>query len=278
MAGSSRKVLKLLALVLVPAIFGILGYLILYFGFRPVWSVVSAAGAMLSVDNAPNFVPGLKDIYDTDEGRNREGQHTAAPVGTETENAVQPTPSLPAETPEPSADPSETAPAPTPSHRPWLHHDGPLNIRDIVVPEFGTRYGHLYGFRIGLNAPVYYGDSNVILRYGVGQYRGSFTPGFGRLILLSGHNTTFFKCLRNIQEGDEIIFDTNYETYKYRIYRVEVMESSTLSALLESKYYLDPHETLIMYTCYPFHAIVGTKHQRLVVFGERIEGCDIIWR
>ena len=275
MAGSSKKVLKLLALVLVPAIFGILGYLILYFGFKPVWSVVSAAGAMLAADKAPDFVPGLKDIYNTEEGKNRDEQTTDAPYVTDA--PLRPTPG-PDDTPLPSDDPALSTPTPAPTTRPWKHHDGPLNIRDIVVPDFGTRYGHLYGYRIGLNAPVYYGDTNLILRYGVGQYRGSFTPGFGRLILLSGHNTTFFKCLRNIQVGDEIIFDTNYETYKYRISAVEVMEASDLSALLESRYYLDPHETLILYTCYPFHAIVGTKHQRLVVFGERIEGCDIIWR
>lgn len=277
MAGSRKKALKLLAFILMPAIFGLLGYVLLYFGLRPVWNVVSAAGAMLAADSAPDFVPGLNDIYNNGEGDNKDAYiETEAPAQTGLEPS--PTPSGPEETPEPSEDPNTPDTTAAPSHRPWKHHDGPLNIRDIVVPNVGDRYGHLYGYRIGLDAPVYYGDTNLILRYGVGQFRGSFTPGFGRLILLSGHNTTFFKCLKYIEVGDEIIFDTNYETYKYRIFRVEVMEAAALRDLLESSYYLDQHETLIMYTCYPFHAVVGTKHLRLVVFGERIEGCDIIWR
>lgn len=259
-----------------PAIFGILGYVLLYVGLKPVWNVVSAAGAMLAADNAPDFVPGLKDIYNSDDGRNIETV-TETPAPNETEFATNASTDGPSGTPAPSPASTEDAPA-APSHRPWKHHDGPLNIREIVVPNVGERYGHLYGYRIGLDAPVYYGDTNLILRYGVGQFRGSFTPGFGRLILLSGHNTTFFRCLKYIEVGDEIIFDTNYETYKYRIFRVEVMEAAALRDLLEARYYLDPHETLVMYTCYPFHAIVGTKHLRLVAFGERIEGCDIIWR
>jgi sortase A len=37
-------------------------------------------------------------------------------------------------------------------------------------------------------------------------------------------------------------------------------------------------EELILYTCYPFHAITGRKTDRLVVFADRTAGRDVIWK
>lgn len=279
MSSRKTKVLKLLAHILVPAIFAVLGYLMLYLGLKPVWKLASAAAAVLASDSAPDFEPSLDNIYDP---YHRDTPEQNAGVTVSETPAATPEPhgpyTLPPETPQPAETPGPTEDAPVQTHRPWIHHDGPISVADIRLPDVGTRYGHLYGFSIGLSAPVYYGDSNLILRYGVGQSTTSFMPGFGRIILISGHNTTFFKCLKNIAVGDEIIFDTNYETYTYRIYRVEVMESTALYHLLDRQLFGEQRENLVIYTCYPFHAVVGKKHLRLVAFGERIEGADVIWR
>ena len=83
--------------------------------------------------------------------------------------------------------------------------------------------------------------------------------------------------MKNIQEGDIISFNTNYEKYTYKITDVEVINENKLQEKF-NKMILDENEVLMLYTCYPFHAISGRKTNRLVAFGERIEGLSVKWR
>ena len=151
-----------------------------------------------------------------------------------------------------------------------------IPISDIELPGAETQYGQVTCDRIGLNAPTYWGDSNKVLRYGAGQYTGSFWPGFGRMILLSAHNTTFFKCFQDIEVGDTINFSTNYAEFEYTVTRVEVYNEDDLGDYV-IQHLLDEEEVLIMYTCYPFHAISGRKTDRLTVFCEKTAGPVIDW-
>lgn len=155
--------------------------------------------------------------------------------------------------------------------------DNVIAVEDIDFPDTGDHYGNLTCERISLEAPVYWGDTNKILRSGAGQSEASLLPGFGRAIIICAHNTTHFKPLKNIEEGDVITFDTNYDTYKYNVTSVEVLNENVLSKKLDDMY-LEEKETLLLYTCYPFHAISGRKTDRLVVLGERIEGKDVKWK
>lgn len=152
-----------------------------------------------------------------------------------------------------------------------------ISIEDINLPSGGEHYGQLVCERIGLDSPVYWGDTNAILRSGAGHSQISFLPGFGRVMIICAHNTTFFKPLQNVEEGDIITFDTNYETYQYKVTNVTVMNENDLGNKMDSML-LEEKETLLLYTCYPFHAISGRKTDRLVVFGDRIEGRDVKWK
>ena len=164
-----------------------------------------------------------------------------------------------------------------PSDAPEDSEDDAISIDDIDLPSDGERYANVTCERIGLDSPVYWGDSSAILRNGAGHSKFSFLPGFGRIIVLSAHNTSFFKPLKDIEEGDVITLDTNYDTYKYNVTSVKVMHEDDLGKKIENML-LEEKETLMLYTCYPFHAISGRKTKRLVVLGERIEGVDVIWR
>lgn len=150
-------------------------------------------------------------------------------------------------------------------------------VENITLPSTGDHYGNLSCERIGLDSPVYWGDTNQILRSGAGQSEASFLPGFGRVMIICAHNTTHFKPLKNVQEDDVITFDTNYDTYQYKVTSVEVLNENVLEKKLDDMY-LEEKETLLLYTCYPFHAISGRKTDRLVVLGERIEGKDVKWK
>ena len=166
---------------------------------------------------------------------------------------------------------TEVQPVTEPAQEPYIR------VADVEFPVTGTQYAHIDCERIGLDAPVYWYDTNDILANGVGQSIASFLPGFGRVITLSGHNTTYFRCLENIEEGDVIHFDTNYYPYEYTVTKVEVLDETQFRDTLIEKINAE-NEELVMYTCYPFYAITGRKTQRLVVFADRTKGVNVKWR
>lgn len=148
---------------------------------------------------------------------------------------------------------------------------------DVQFPTSGTQYGQIVCEQIGLDTPVYWYDSDDILNYGAGQSPISLPPGFGNVIILSAHNTTFFRCLESAQVGNVIKFHTNYCDYEYTVTNVQVYNEKDLETLLLEKASAEQEE-LILYTCYPFHAITGRKTDRLVVFANRTAGIDVKWK
>ena len=170
-----------------------------------------------------------------------------------------------AEKPEPKSDPKGD------SKKKWV------DAKDIKFPLSGEQYGKISCERIGLDAPVYWYDSDDILEVGVGQSLISLLPGFGRSIILAGHNTTFFNCLQNAQEGDVIKFGTNYGDYEYAITSLQPIAEADLEKLLLSTVEREQEE-LIMYTCYPFYPAVDQELDRYVVFANRTAGPDVKWK
>ncbi len=152
-----------------------------------------------------------------------------------------------------------------------------IDIRDIELPASGVHYGQLYNEKAGLDSPVYWDDSYAILRQGAGQYIGSFLPGFGRMILLSAHNTSHFRPLRDLEVGDIIEFNTNYCKYEYEVTEIQVYNEMDLENWVVD-HLLDEEEVLVMYTCWPFEFQAGRKTDRLTVKAKRISGYDVKWR
>ncbi len=150
-----------------------------------------------------------------------------------------------------------------------------VNIKDIQYPKLGEQYAMLTCKRIELEVPVYWGDTTKILNAGVGQFMGSFLPGFDRSILLSAHNTTYFKPIEQIQVGDIVICDTNYGEFQYIVDEVSIMNVEDAEDMLNRILAL-PEEKLIMYTCYPFQSIVGNKEKRIFVFADKLTGPRVI--
>lgn len=154
---------------------------------------------------------------------------------------------------------------------------GSIDGKEVRFPFSGEQYGQITCDTIGLDAPVYWYDSDEILLYGAGQSLISSLPGFGEAIILCGHNTTFFACFQDIAPGNVIDFKTNYCDYQYTVTNVQVYHEDDLSKLLLDKS-RQQKEELIMYTCYPFEMITGRKTERLVVFADRTAGRDVAWK
>lgn len=138
---------------------------------------------------------------------------------------------------------------------------------EVPISEYGDLYANIACDRIALDAPVYKGDDESILKSGIGQNFASSQPGFGRLILLGGHNNTYFNALKNIEVNDVIKIETSYGTYSYSVTETKVLEESDKSAY---DYNVD-HERLVLYTCYPFDMLSRTNY-RFFVYADLISG------
>ena len=51
-----------------------------------------------------------------------------------------------------------------------------IKASSITFPTFGDRFGNISIKGTSVDAPLYFGDSNTILKNGVGQYNGSLFP------------------------------------------------------------------------------------------------------
>jgi sortase A len=231
-----HKIKRLMAYIYMPLIFTLFGYSLAYIALTPVLEMLQAVGGMVIAQESPDFNIGLSSIYD--------------PSAADTANS--------------SYDSENTVGA--------SEVQGEIvSINEIEFPEYNTRYAALSCERIGMDAPVYWGDSKAVLKAGVGNYIGGYMPGFGKPILLSGHNTTFFKPLQNIEVGDIITYDTNYGKFEYRVSEISILYVTDATAKTKQLLSLN-EEKLIMYTCYPFETLVGTKMDRLFVFADKISG------
>ena len=81
-------------------------------------------------------------------------------------------------------------------------------ITSIEYPRYSDQFGELIIEDCGIKVPLFFGDGNLQLNNGVGIYTGSFIPGYGRPILVAGHNVTYFNGLKYAKEG-QIVLATN---------------------------------------------------------------------
>ena len=119
----------------------------------------------------------------------------------------------------------------------------------------------------GIKCPLFYGDGDAQLNYGVGIYAGSFIPGYGRPIIIAGHNATYFNGLKYAQIGQTILIRTSYGNYRYEVTDIQVKHKDDSSAYdLEAQ-----EETLTLYTCYPFDQF-GLTPQGCFVYAKYVSG------
>ena len=150
--------------------------------------------------------------------------------------------------------------------------EGTVKLSDITFPDYETCYARLQCERLDMDVAVFWGDSAQVFREGAGQYIGSFIPGYGGVILLGAHDSMYFEPLENVREGDEFVIRTNYGIFTYRVTETKIASDDDDEVYGE----LSGDEQLVMYTCYPFGALIGVKEQRFYVFADRVSGPDII--
>ena len=125
--------------------------------------------------------------------------------------------------------------------------------------------GQLVVPRLGLSVIVAEGVDNRTLRRAVGRIPGTSRIGSGGNAGIAGHRDGFFRPLKDVRPGDEILVTTPGAISRYRVEWAEVVAPDNTSSLAPTRY---PALTLV--TCYPFH-YVGTAPDRFVVRARLIE-------
>lgn len=140
----------------------------------------------------------------------------------------------------------------------------------VEYPNYGNQFGELIIEDCGIDAKLFFGDDDIALRNGVGVYNGSFVPGYGKTILVAGHNNTYFNGLKYAQVGQKVQIKTSYGNYEY-----EITDFAVKKAVDETAYDLSAdYENLIMYTCYPFDEL-GLTEARYFVYAKYLSGPSI---
>ena len=148
--------------------------------------------------------------------------------------------------------------------------NGTISKNKIEFPKINTQYGKIEIESAEMSAPLIFGDGMNVLKEGVGQYHGSYIPGYGGTILLTGHNNMYPK-VEQVKTGDVIKITTSYGVYKYKVNNIQILDKNEYSNLKLS----DDKEQLIYYTCYPFTAL-GDMSKRYFVFADYVSGPKII--
>jgi sortase A len=130
----------------------------------------------------------------------------------------------------------------------------------------GDVLGEIQIPRLEMDSIVVQGDSNADLGRAVGHLSASALPGEQGNIVLAGHRDTFFRPLRNIRQGDEIVFKTENSSFEYRVESTEVVAPSDVQVIA-----ISTGHDLTLVTCFPFY-FVGPAPKRFIVRATEVQG------
>jgi len=138
----------------------------------------------------------------------------------------------------------------------------------VAPPADGTTIGRLEIPRLALSVAVAQGESEPILRRAVGHLARTALPGSEGNVVLAGHRDTFFRPLKDIRDGDQIVLKTREGDFAYVVESTSVVKPTDV-------WVIEPKggRTLTLITCFPFY-FVGAAPSRFIVVA-REAGCPI---
>ncbi|HYT67622.1 MAG TPA: class D sortase [Vicinamibacterales bacterium] len=113
--------------------------------------------------------------------------------------------------------------------------------------------------RLKLSAVAREGIDMRTLRGAVGHIPGTALPGQQGNAAFAGHRDTFFRPLKDIRAGDEVLVTTDTGVHRYSVVSTRIVEPT-------DTWVLRPAEggVLTLVTCYPFD-YVGNAPKRFIV-------------
>ena len=128
----------------------------------------------------------------------------------------------------------------------------------------GSAIGRIEISRIGVDVIIAEGTDGKTLRRGVGHVTGTSLPGEPGNVAIAGHRDTFFRALRNVQQGDEVTLTTVDGAFHYRVDWTTVVGDEATEVLSDSD-----EAILTLVTCYPFY-FVGPAPKRFIVRAHKL--------
>jgi sortase A len=132
-------------------------------------------------------------------------------------------------------------------------------IRYPSQPEVGDRIGTITLPTLDLSWPIFEGTEDEQLALGVGHYVGSVLPGLNDNSILSGHRTTVFNRIGELEINDLILVQTELGTFTYQVRGFEIVDRSDQTVIGPT-----PSAVLTLTTCYPFNSLTRTTEAFIV--------------
>ncbi|MHC5226710.1 class D sortase [Enterococcus sp. LJL99] len=235
-----KRFKRLGALFYVPLLFMLLGYLVIYIIGTPVINFATSAVDLILLNDAPSFDQKSTNLYE--QSKNKIAHNDKEKTSDSEKNQE--------DTKEDSSNES-------------------LASSKVVYPSSGDQFGEVVIDKVNINVPLYYGDSDDILRLGAGQYIGSMIPGDIGTTLIGAHNQPVFGKIYYLEPEDEINILTHYGEYTYKVTESKI--ANYKDPLINEKLGDRSKHSLILYTCYPLDAI-GLTPERVFVFADLVSG------
>jgi sortase A len=113
----------------------------------------------------------------------------------------------------------------------------------------GQAIGRIVVHRLHLNMILVNGTDHGSLKKGPGRDLRTYMPGEGQLIYIAGHRTTYlapFAHIDAMRRGDTITLEVPYGTFRYRVFRKEIVKSNDLAVLRSHG-----REVVALQACHP---------------------------
>ena len=133
------------------------------------------------------------------------------------------------------------------------------DYENSLQAEFAPALGVLTIEKLTIQVPVFNGTDELTLDRGAGRIKGMAKMNGGGNLGISGHRDGFFRGLKDIETGDDILIQTPQGVEKFVVSDINIVPKTDVSVL-------DPttDRTLTIVTCYPFY-FVGNAPKRFIV-------------
>jgi sortase A len=146
------------------------------------------------------------------------------------------------------------------------------SIEQPVAQPQNAILGKLEVSRLHLSAMVREGVDAKTLSTSVGHVPSTSLPGHAGNFALAAHRDTLFRALKDIKPDDLITFQSQNQTFTYRVHDTRIVKPTNISVLRS-----DGHEALTLITCYPFY-YVGSAPERFIVRAELVSETEVASR
>ena len=116
-------------------------------------------------------------------------------------------------------------------------------------PMADSKIGTITIPALDISWPIFEGTQEKQLSKGVGHYRQSVLPGMFDNSVLSGHRTTVFRKLGNLEINNLILVKTVAGVFTYKVSHFKVVDRTSRKVIVPSR-----KPILTLTTCYPFYA------------------------